>query len=506
MKQSQLFMWIVVGIGSFVPASGAHAFCGFYVGGGESNLFNNATQVVLMRDAPRTVLSMQNNYQGPAENFAMVIPVPVVLQEENVKTLDSEIFNKVDQMSAPRLVEYWEKDPCAPVYEFDDQVMRASPESDASGGGDSVTVEAEFAVGEYEIVILSTNDASALDSWLTDNNYNIPDGASDHFTPYVSAGSYFFVAKVDSTKVTIQNGNLVLSPLRVHYDSEDFNLPIKLGLINSEGEQDLIVYLLGHNQRYDVANRPNVFIPTNIEVISSVKDSFGDFYRSLFAETIAQNPGAAVTEYSWRASSCDPCPGPTLNATDFMTLGQDVTSFSEQQGVVSWVLTRLHLRYTQQTLGDDLVFQQASPVGGGREIYGDDGELETGDESGSSNNFQGRYIIRHPWTGSTLCLDPTHDRWGGPDGDNLLAPSTALSPNSGGQSSAQGGDVESPDVDPPSASDLSDLVVDDIPELKITAGASRNASGCTCSSGGSALGMMWIMLLGADIWRRRRRW
>ena len=93
------------------PAT-ADAFCGFYVSGAESGMFNNATQVVLMREGTRTVLSMQNNYQGPPSDFAMVVPVPVVLQEENVKTLPREVFSKVDAMGAPRLVEYWEMDPC----------------------------------------------------------------------------------------------------------------------------------------------------------------------------------------------------------------------------------------------------------------------------------------------------------------------------------------------------------------------------------------------------------
>src|SRR6202158_3809742 len=90
----------------------ASAFCGFYVAGADAKLFNNATQVVLMREGTRTVLSLQNNYQGPPENFAMVVPVPVVLQKENVKTLPREVFAHVDQLAAPRLVEYWEQDPC----------------------------------------------------------------------------------------------------------------------------------------------------------------------------------------------------------------------------------------------------------------------------------------------------------------------------------------------------------------------------------------------------------
>jgi hypothetical protein len=60
------------------------AFCGFYVAGADDKLFNNATMVVLMREGTRTVLSMQNNYQGPPENFAMVVPVPVVLHSKKV--------------------------------------------------------------------------------------------------------------------------------------------------------------------------------------------------------------------------------------------------------------------------------------------------------------------------------------------------------------------------------------------------------------------------------------
>ena len=65
----------------------AEAFCGFYVAGADAELYNNATMVVLMRDGTRTVLSMANNYQGPPEDFAMVVPVPVVLQESDVKVL-----------------------------------------------------------------------------------------------------------------------------------------------------------------------------------------------------------------------------------------------------------------------------------------------------------------------------------------------------------------------------------------------------------------------------------
>src|SRR6188472_1386941 len=98
----------IVALAGVLAAGQADAFCGFYVSGADAKLFNNATQVVLMREGTRTVLSMQNTYQGPPQSFAMVVPVPVVLQKENVKTLTKEVFTRIDQLTAPRLVEYWE--------------------------------------------------------------------------------------------------------------------------------------------------------------------------------------------------------------------------------------------------------------------------------------------------------------------------------------------------------------------------------------------------------------
>src|SRR5437660_12320274 len=100
---------VVLGAGA-----AAWAFCGFFVSGADAQLVNNASQVVLMRKGNRTVMTMSNNYQGPTEDFAMVVPVPVVLHKEDVKTLEPNVFEHIDRLSAPRLVEYWEQDPCQP--------------------------------------------------------------------------------------------------------------------------------------------------------------------------------------------------------------------------------------------------------------------------------------------------------------------------------------------------------------------------------------------------------
>jgi hypothetical protein len=405
----------------------AHAFCGFYVAGADAKLFNNATMVVMMREGTKTVLSMQNNYQGPPEDFAMVVPVPIVLKEDNVKTLPADIFDRVDKLAAPRLVEYWEQDPCYEPPEYDpgdrmaDMVPSMPPMQEAPAPrGAGVTIEAKFTVGEYEIVILSAKDATGLEEWLVDNKYKIPANAAPLLRPYIQSGMKFFVAKVNTKKVKFEKGMAKLSPLRFHYDTEAFALPIRLGLINSGGTQDLIVHILARGKRYEVANYKNVTIPTNLDVNEEARTQFGAFYAALFDRTVEKNPGAVVTEYAWGAESCDPCPSSPLDGNDFATLGGDVVAPAtgdQYDPRNSMVLTRLHARYGKDSLGEDLVFREAKHIVGGREHLQQNGKLETGAqtiEEGGVSNFQGRYAIRHAWKGPIKCSNPKRGVWGGP--------------------------------------------------------------------------------------------
>src|SRR5687767_4183170 len=164
-----------------------------------------------------------------------------------------------------------------------DRAPSAAMERSEAKGDHGVKIEAQFEVAEYEILILSAKDATGLDTWLRERKYRIPDGAAEILRPYVQGGMKFFVAKVNVKKVQIDaGGQAVLSPLRFHYDSEAFSLPIRLGLINSSGTQDLIVHILSRGQRYEVANYPNAVIPTNLNVHERVKDRFPAFYASLF--------------------------------------------------------------------------------------------------------------------------------------------------------------------------------------------------------------------------------
>jgi hypothetical protein len=537
---------LVVVAGLSLAPKDASAFCGFYVSGGDAKLFNNATLVVLMREGTRTILSMQNNYQGPPSDFAMIVPVPVVLQKQNVKTLPREVFDAVDTMGAPRLVEYWEQDPCPPPSTTRDDarpapVMEAlasapgmmSEESARAPRPPPPKIEAKFSVGEYDILILSAQDALGLDIWLRENKYKIPENAEPLFRPYVQMGMKFFVAKINASKITMENGQAMLSPLRFHYDSDAFFLPIRLGLVNSGGTQDLIVNILALNQRYEVANYNNVAIPTNLEVGEETREKFGTFYAALFDRTVQSIPRAVVTEYSWQAQGCDPCPAPPLGVDTLMSLGADVLPtqrIAKAKGedddaddevdrngggsggapdLTGMTITRLHLRYGKDALGDDLFFKTAPPISGGR---GMPGQLQKGAQPSGSNDFQGRYIIKHPWTGPIACESPRRGMWGGPPGGSPYANNQpAVKPALKLAFVARSGvDLDTTVKEPiPEGTKLS--MGGPTPVVKIPPGGGTRARGCAgCNvpgdgamAGGGAAVLLAI-LAAARRWRRDR--
>src|SRR4026209_1680090 len=152
---------LMVLLGLTLCAGHAQAFCGFFVGKADADLFNDASKVVLVRDGNRTTINMLNDYRGPLKEFAMVVPVPVVLQKQDVKTPFRALFERIDAYSAPRLAEYYDHDPCVPLPPRSGLSMQMPPSAaekrmtreDSAKLG--VKVEAQYTVGPYDIVILS---------------------------------------------------------------------------------------------------------------------------------------------------------------------------------------------------------------------------------------------------------------------------------------------------------------------------------------------------------------
>ena len=374
-------------------AQPAHAFCGFFVGKADARLFNQSSQVAIVRDANRTVMTMSADYRGEMKDFALVVPVPSVLQREQIHIGDRKLLERLDAYSAPRLVEYSDPDPCA----VDDRMVRMERSMAPRAATDSaaaarpqpakalgVTIEAEYTVGEYDIVLLSATQSTGLEIYLRESGYKIPAKAAAALAPYIKQEMKFFVAKVN-LKEQKAAGFQELRPIQIAYESARFMLPIRLGMANADGPQDLIVYAMTRTGRVESTNYQTVKMPSDVEVPEFVQKEFGSFYKAAFARTWKHHDQRAIlTEYVWNMGFCDPCSAPPLESEELQGLGV----FWLEQGAGAYhgggmplTLTRLHVRYDGAHFPEDLAFQT------------------TGDQE----PFQGRYVLRHPFRGNVSC-------------------------------------------------------------------------------------------------------
>ncbi|MEE2879360.1 MAG: DUF2330 domain-containing protein [Pseudomonadota bacterium] len=392
MKLRHLLGAATLGLASLSLSAPAQAFCGFFVAKADTDLFNDASKVALVRDGDRTVITMASDYRGEPSEFAMVIPVVDVPEREQINVANPGLIDHLDQYTAPRLVEYHDDNPCdlrlrqsivVTGSAMEDAMAAPAPEMEPEDLG--VTIEAEYEVGEYDILILSAEESDGLITWLNQNDYRIPDGAEEVVGSYLKQDMKFFVAKVNLER---HDGAGFLRPIQVAYEHEDFMLPIRLGTVNAEGKQELFVFAMTRKGRVETLNYKTVKLPSDMDVPIFVKDEFGDFYKDMFAHQVEKQNGKAVfMEYAWDMNWCDPCAAEPLSRSQLRELG---VMWLEEDGMesparpgfggaqpVDVFVTRLHVRYDADTFPEDLTFQ----VTGDRE------------------NYQGRYVLRHPWRG-----------------------------------------------------------------------------------------------------------
>jgi hypothetical protein len=383
------------------------SFCGFYVSKADGTLKNKTSQVILVRDGNKTVITMYNDFKGDTKDFAMVVPVPVVLRRDDIKVVDQSIFQRLNDYSAPRLVEYWDQNPCNQYEAMADKYLSGKVAgmqlnevvvTGAYKKKETVKIEAQYLVGEYDILILSAKESNGLKNWLNENGYKIPDGAEEVLEPYIKSNMKFFVVKVNEKEKKKLNNNF-LRPIQINFNSPKFMLPIRLGMANADGDQDLIVYAFTRKGRIECTNYRNVNTPTGNNVPLFVQKNFGSFYSNLFThQWDREDKSVAFLEYAWNVTpinqmKCDPCVGNPPTEQDLVQSGvwwlagkdwsdySDVDNDEPDNGTKNVHFTRLHFRYNRNSFAQDLMFQ-VTP---------------------NTETFQARYVITHPATGDFNC-------------------------------------------------------------------------------------------------------
>lgn len=484
MRRTRVLAAAAVGLAlSFAAPQPARAFPGFFVGKKPTVGTAQATHVAILKKGDASVVSVMPDYEGPLEPFAIVMPVPGDVTLEKVKTLKREFLDRMEMLTAPRFMEFWEMDPCDPgplEQEWERSKMAAGGAgflgSMDMGTGPVkkvppemlVDVKSEYKEGEYTFSVLDKDKAGDLAGFLKGKGYLLPDAAKAAVKPYVDSGMNLLVAEVDPKRIELVGGErAILSPIRYQTESAVTKLPVKLGLLSLDKKQELFLYVLDPEKRYEVKNYGNTFPPTNIPVSFDIKERMGEFYTAIHDLIQKKDPKTFLVEYAWPTEGCgQPCQNEPLLLSELLSLGGDVFEAAlpeeeqhpkppdlteeekkkqeaelkaieakerpkakkqmeedrkelfRRKGIIArqkYILTRLHHRYDGSNLPDDPEIGPAPAVAGGQTIpKGIKREISFEVKPAPKNQLQTRYNNFHEWKGMMKCNPPERWRWGKP--------------------------------------------------------------------------------------------
>jgi hypothetical protein len=370
----QLLVALLLGI----PGA-AWAFCGAYVGSVGANLTNRSSEVVLARDGDLTTLTLVMDYQGDADEFALLLPVPQVLGPDDVRSIEVELVDWVRDYSNPRSVSYTCDDLFPqPVVSStgclmlagagcsDASLMDQDPSSGWSDTANGVDVEANWKEYGYEFVVLDAQQSTGLFTWLTENGYAVPAGGDEILQEYIDSGSFFLAAKIDLSQVEAQGD--WLPPIQFSYRSPVLGLPIRIGTISANGEQEVVMYVLTDPYtagEVGISNYPELAVPNDCMWGAPGDTDLSGWYAGTLQSAVDEQGAGWVKEYSWDLISswdtsgggyhCDPCTpevDPVAPTADGSFGPYGLASLDAH-------ITRLRMRYKPEDAHADLVLYES---------------------------------------------------------------------------------------------------------------------------------------------------
>ncbi|MBT9559124.1 MAG: DUF2330 domain-containing protein [Myxococcales bacterium] len=202
-------------------------------------------QILFAVDGNNVTAHIQVAYQGDAESFSWVLPLP------SVPTLGvgtDLLFTALRGVTDPRFFLTWESvsgcsggDQCFP-----------SPEAgggdgvDAGDGGENgpVVVLVEGEVGPYDYKVVQSDSGDALFAWLNENGYDQPEASKPLVGHYVNQEFVFLALKLLKDKSA---GDL--QPVVVSYTSEEFAcVPLKLTSIAAADDMPVTTWVLADSR------------------------------------------------------------------------------------------------------------------------------------------------------------------------------------------------------------------------------------------------------------------
>jgi MYXO-CTERM domain-containing protein len=196
-------------------------------------------RMVIALSTTQTTLWDQIRYTGDPADFVWVLPVPSEMAA--IELADQTFFEELELQTSPIVIgpNFPQPTGCAPSPPSGG-AQDAAPGT-ADGG---VTVFEEATVGPYETVIIGSDDALALQTWLVDHDYNVPASTIPVINHYVMTGSKFVVLRLAPGEDVD-----AMQPIRVRFPGYMATFPLKMVTVGAAGTLDMTLWIVAE-QRY----------------------------------------------------------------------------------------------------------------------------------------------------------------------------------------------------------------------------------------------------------------
>jgi hypothetical protein len=167
-------------------------------------------------------------FEGDAEDFAWVIPVPNLPE---IAVTHAELFWELSDFTA---TEVPHGGGCYAAFE-----------GEGEDGG--VDVIEEQVVGPYATAILSATNATALADWLNANGYIFPEEGEDIVSEYIDKEWYFAATKINAveegTGEALAEG--AIEPIVLSFASDQTIYPLRISSLSATTEElpELLLYV-----------------------------------------------------------------------------------------------------------------------------------------------------------------------------------------------------------------------------------------------------------------------
>jgi hypothetical protein len=320
--------------------------------------------MVVSRDENRTVITILPRYNYDGEHFGMLIPVPKIVSDTQVKIGGFNAAQNILSYTAPRINYYKDANLCAikdgaPVATLQEKGHKFK----AIGIKDNIAPPS--VKPSVDIIRSEALKDKSLADYLKDKNLYLDKDYLPMIESYKARG-------IEYVLVTTPKGDGAyrsLPAVQIAYESDSFAIPIGLSGHSSDVAQDLTLVFISRDGLVNPKTVPLKKMASDKNLPLFAAASFDDDYEAIFKKSLLDDNFQSIfLEYAGDVKWCPSCTAAQkLSVTDLRGLGAwwldslgvspaNDKNVAGRDGIDNVYLTRLHLRHTEKTILNSVDF------------------------------------------------------------------------------------------------------------------------------------------------------